>query len=196
MTKPWKETQNRFLPSTSKYKNGASLKTNAEREFIEGMCADMGITDAFILASEMVPIPLSNDELEPLAYNAWTDLHKQTMDWEPNRTVGWYVGISSAAASDAITARLNSSSSRHQWEMSSDYFRKYCEKVSNKPNTCRFPHAAPHAQQRPHSKAQRGQLGQLAGILNGWVVWLSRAPCALPVSPWDCPCLGSVSLAG
>ena len=112
--KPWKETRNHFLPYMSKYKNRASLKTNAEREFIEGISADMGITDAFILASEMVPIPMSIGELEPFAYGAWTDLHKQTMDREPNRTIGSYVGISSSAASVAITARLNSSSNRHQ----------------------------------------------------------------------------------
>ena len=107
--KPWKETRNHFLPYIQKYKNRASLNTAAEREFIETICADMGISDTLILLLEMVPIPISIADLQPYAFGAWTDLHKQILDREPIRTVGSYIGISSSAAVDAFMVHVNRS---------------------------------------------------------------------------------------
>lgn len=104
--KPWKETRQHFHPYMSKYKSRALLPTESERGFMEAVATDMGITDAFVLAAEMVPLPESIGDLDPLAFGAWTDLHKQTMNREPHRTIGSFVGISSSAASEAITARL------------------------------------------------------------------------------------------
>lgn len=100
--KPWKETRSHFAPLLRGYEGRAALSTPEEREFMEGTSADMGISETFAMAAKVLPLPESVKDLAPYAYGKWTDEHKKTLDNYPNHSVGFYIGISSTAAADAI----------------------------------------------------------------------------------------------